>query len=818
MSCTDVLPLISRLLDGEVSSSEQAAIDDHLACCTSCRQTREDWQQQGTVLRGFFAKAALDESFVQKVRRAAVVAAPAPAPKPRPVIRISMFRWAQAIAAVIVLAVVVVQFFPTADRHSMGKVLNAGDGLEVSADAHGWSAIAAGGLIKAGDWVRNPESSRAQIMLLNSFRLTLHQGALVQVGEKAKDSRTGKLTLLRGTVSSEAEGSDDLQLQTAAGSVSVRKANFDLHLDEVALPNLVMSDGNEVLSAAVLPVGGVRIGSGNLKVEAAGGAREIVAGNSAYFTPSQLSVVPDGSSAAPNIVASLQPDRSGLTRGGLMHSSIVSTNAGLLMQVRADGVPLKRLLETTTGETVSGAGDIRVTGSLAYPVQSSDESIVSAIGNQLGLTISVAQQSVMAKTAYLGQGKPRLVSELDPRPEYSVTRSPAGAVSFDFKSVAASRVFHALRSENIELPRIAEDDGWVPLTVRASEMEPGQVGAFLEKELGLVVHEASSEVRVVQVGGPAPSVREQAAVTVSNAPAAGGEGPTAVPFQAADGSRPASTAAAAGASSPGGWWSMSRAPVAVTPVDNAWVPAGTTTSTSGRGGNSGSSSTSATVTGKFTSRDSHPVQNGARHLTWPLIASADASVSYALSNDLGRRIGTVWHGYDASGALIAVQELVLEPKSSLSAVPGISLVTLGIGGHWETYSDSLLFYAEDAGSAPPAVAAIECDNLPGSWEFETGPIGLDGAVWYANPLDEPVAVVLAVTVGDRVVNAQRIVMAPHSGAAWTVQEFLLSHPEFASQVAGGAILLQASDGVIAADVSWSPSNSSNRGKGGEWVY
>ena len=99
--------------------------------------------------------------------------------------------------------------------------------------------------------------------------------------------------MLSGTVSSEGDGDRELQLRTAAGAIRATKASFDLHLDQVALPNLVMSeDRSEILNAAVLPVAGVRIGVGSVRVEVAGGAREIGAGNAAFFTPTQLAVVP----------------------------------------------------------------------------------------------------------------------------------------------------------------------------------------------------------------------------------------------------------------------------------------------------------------------------------------------------------------------------------------------------------------------------------------------------------------------------------------------------------------------------------------------
>ncbi len=820
MSCANYLPLISRLIDGELSPSESAEIEGHVASCGACRRTLSDWQAQGAVLRGFLAKAALDEAFVRKVGTVARGRGPSAVPVvPLRKSRARLFRWAPAIAAAVVLAFVVVQFFPTIERHSLGKVLNAGDRLEVrTSGARGWSAIAAGALIRAGDWIRNPERSPAQILLLNSYKLTLHQGALAQVGSDGH-STAGELALLHGTVSSEADAPSDLRVHTAAGVVSARKARFDVHLDQVALPNLLMSeDRSEILNATVLPVGGVRIGSGAVRLEGPAGSREIGAGNEAYFTPTQIAVVPERAAAPLGIVASLQPDRTGSTRAGLLSSSVVATEAGLLMQVRADSVPLKRLLETTTGEIVAGAGDVRVTGNLAFPVQSSDESIVAAIGSQLGLVISVAQQGGSAKTAHLGESRIRLVSELDARPEYSVRKSPSGALSFSFRSVAAARVFQTLMSENVDLPQLSADDGWVPITLEASELEPQQVGAFVEKELGLVVFDGGSNVRVVQVGGPAR--RDGTSAPVEGASAASESARAIAPAVEA----PARGAVAAAAALPvaashrnSGWWAMSRPAAATIPVESTWIAGVPATPSSGRTGTSGTSGT-ATMTGKITSRDPHAVRNGAHHLTWPTLSQAGGQVLYMLANVFDRRIGTIWNGYDAAGSLVAVQEIVIEPFAALSVLPGHTLAELNEGGHWETYSESLLFSFEDTGAQPAAVGAVESDTLPGSWEFETGPMGANGRLWLANPMDKMATVVIAVVAGDRVFSAQRITLGPHQAMIWSMPDTLSSHPELAGALAAGLVVVQATDGAVAADLVAYPDRVPSKGKSGEWVY
>ncbi len=225
----------------------------------------------------------------------------------------------------------------------------------------------------------------------------------------------------------------------------------------------------------------------------------------------------------------------------------------------------------------------------------------------------------------------------------------------------------------------------------------------------------------------------------------------------------------------------------------------------------------ATVTGKLTSRESHTIRDGAHHLTWPVLAQTGESVSYVLANVFNRRISTIWNGFDAAGNLVAVQEIVIEAFAALSVLPGQTLTALDEGGHWETYSDSLLFSLEDAGAQPEAVAAIESDALPRSWEFEAGPIGASGRIWIANPLDQLTTAVVAVVAGDRVFSTQRIVLGPHQGVIWSLQDVLASHPELYGVLSSAIVLVQAGEGTVAADVAGSGGRTT-RGKSGEWVY
>jgi len=68
MTCVEYPPLLSKLIDGELSITEYSDIENHLSCCEDCRLHYRHLRHQTMLLRGFLRRHALDEGFVRRVR------------------------------------------------------------------------------------------------------------------------------------------------------------------------------------------------------------------------------------------------------------------------------------------------------------------------------------------------------------------------------------------------------------------------------------------------------------------------------------------------------------------------------------------------------------------------------------------------------------------------------------------------------------------------------------------------------------------------------------------------------------------------------
>jgi anti-sigma factor RsiW len=810
MSCANYLPLISRQLDGELTFSERNEIERHLAGCAGCRATQDLWRRQGTVLRGFLGKAALDESFVRKVRLARESATPTAKPSARWMPG-SVVRWAQAIAALAIIAFLVAQFFPGAARYSIATVINPGEGLQVrSSGASAWMPTIAGAQLLAGDWIRNPQASAALIQLRDSSQVTLQQGTLAEIQDGPEDS-AGQVLLLRGSVVSEAQSEGrNVQVRTAAGRVAGGNARFEVQVRNLSIPRLMLSDDNsEVLTGSIMPLSGVNVEKGVVRVEAAARTRDVTAGAAAFFTPSQLAVLQDYQRDAQSISVTLKSDPA-IIRGGGLVSALLATDAGLHVQVRANGVPLRRLLESTTGEIVVGGEGFRVTGSLAYPVYSRQEDVVAAIGTQLGLPISL-KQAVNSRTASLPSRVP-LVSEAQPSSEFTIRRSAQGLLSFNFRGVSASQVFRNLRSEDVELPQLAIEDEWIPITAEASNLEPRQVLPWLEKELGMVVRDANSSVRVVHVGTPERGTRAQIPFT-STVDAA----PIVAEAQIDSAGLPHSASAAGLPADSSRWWTGARSfdPMVSGGMPNLTLSDGILF---GRapGLGAGTAST-ASASGRLTGAQ-RGSRSGSRHITWPVLSSAEIA-AFTVTNTSPQRIRTLWNGYDNGGRLVVQQEIVVEANTSLNLVSGRDLPQISAdGGHWETVSDSPISGTGDVIIDRDLAAAVESESLPPVWEFDSNRLGSDGRLWFVNPSEEMARFVLAVISGDDAMVSQQVFLAPHMGMLWSFESLLAIHPDLGNVIPGSTIVIQAMEGSIAAGLRANAATTPARGKKGEWVH
>src|SRR5262245_13663274 len=114
MTCSEFAPLISRLLDNELSGTERLRVEQHLETCGECRTTRNAWRAHGLALRAFFARHAVSDPFVAKVRLGVGAFAP-----PRRTLRLGPAAWLAAAALLLAGIFVAYRLVPSNDIGSM---------------------------------------------------------------------------------------------------------------------------------------------------------------------------------------------------------------------------------------------------------------------------------------------------------------------------------------------------------------------------------------------------------------------------------------------------------------------------------------------------------------------------------------------------------------------------------------------------------------------------------------------------------------------------------------------------------------------------
>jgi hypothetical protein len=411
---------------------------------------------------------------------------------------------------------------------------------------------------------------------------------------------------------------------------------------------------------------------------------------------------------------------------------------------------------------------------------------------------------VYQKTASIPDAKIPLLSEVEPS-AFVVRKSPEGRLSYEFRHVSAGQVFNALRSENVSLPQLSAEDQWLPVTIQATDLEPGDVARKVHDDLELVVSESDSNVRVIVVGTTAQ---------IQNA-ALGFDGPGDLTLDAAGSAQDAfagSGLVARSATGPWGGILASRANLGVARADLPGSGAATVSPSGVVGG------ATATATSKISDLPDGTESSGSMHLTWPVWNSEQESAAYVVSNELNRRVRTIWNGYDATGRLVAQHEVVLEPLTSVTLQPTQDLPDLhSANSHWETLSDGPISGNGEMVVNREVVSAVESDAMPELWEFSPGELGDTGTLWFANPSEQFTRFIVAVSVGDEAIYSQQAFLAPHMGALWSLEKLLAEHPELGDRLAGSSILVQAVEGSVAAGPR-TPDLISVRDRGrGEWV-
>jgi ferric-dicitrate binding protein FerR (iron transport regulator) len=189
MNCEEIANLISARIDGELSSSDEAALDAHLAGCIACRvMSAETELQDAAMLRAFSSRqqAALD--LAERISQAI----PQQSPAVRAVRRIGFAPiafhaagWAATAAAGFVAAIVLVKpannpraSLPSATLQPAAHLILATGIVYTSAsNQQTWRPIEAGAAIDRGAAVRTADAATCELRLPDGSCVRLDSGS-----------------------------------------------------------------------------------------------------------------------------------------------------------------------------------------------------------------------------------------------------------------------------------------------------------------------------------------------------------------------------------------------------------------------------------------------------------------------------------------------------------------------------------------------------------------------------------------------------------------------------------------------------------------
>jgi hypothetical protein len=695
------------------------------------------------------------------------------AEKPR---RRNLVRWLPAAAAILAAVVIVSQVISNREAIGYARIINPSD-LEVL-QSHTWVKTEAGEVLHPGDWMRKVVPGAAEILWHDSCRLSLEAGTLAHIPDHSLPF-PDQVVLFSGSIASEVQSSGrSFEVRTPAGSVTASAGTFAVRVTDFALTQLeVGADRSEVLTGTVVSLGQVRVSSGKVLVRSAKTTLEVGAGEVAAFAQSESS---GATARLAHVEAALKVATEASERGSLS-SSLTAAADGLILDLKAVNVRLSRLVECATGLRVRGGEGVSVTGNLRVPAPANAESIASAVGAALGLPISFGQEMAPQATVTARHSQ-------TPTPEwvegnYRFEKSRGGQVSFEFRAMPARQAFQILRSAGTDLPELAAEAEWRPLTLQASDLNPSEVAGVIEKALGLSFENASLRVNVIAIGTAVPAapgaIDGEPGTRTLQAPAAGGKEPGSLlpeanrssrsrqPLDADSGGNPEATVA-----------SGRRANSAIHPVwsvlgGRVWRSRSDTPATPVGPGQSVANGRASQKLREFFNIPelaSKPILS--QYLIWPALGAEDAyggGPAYVVANPTGLAARTQWHGYDRTGQLLVQCELIVPGSSTLSLTPLIDLpAAVGEGGHWETISD-LPLAGSRSGSASGFNfgSPVASERLPGQWSFPAVWMSeLEGCLWLVNPNDEPATIVLALKRESRVVASEQVVIPPRGGMIW----------------------------------------------------
>jgi hypothetical protein len=685
--------------------------------------------------------------------------------------------------------------------------------LEVLASSSvSWVRTAAGEILHPGDWVRSSQSTSAEILWRDSYRLTLEPGTLAQIPENPFQP-DDQLFLARGVVLSEAHGKErEFHVNTPAGTVAGSGGRFVVRVGDLMLPTLeIGSDRSERLRGEVVPFASVSVMEGSVRVQASNTTREVQSGQTAVFGESRFVCSP---SASEPVEASLklQPIPAG---NAVLSASLVASATGLRLEFRAADISLTRLLESATGVEVRGGEDMAVAGSLSFAPGTDPQTIASAVSAALAVPISFRQEKT--HLAIASAPSHQAPASINYHGVYSFERSPDGAISLDFQAIPAARAFSVLRSAANGMPELSAESECFPISLRTSSLASADASTWIVQTLGMEVKTGDYQVSILDVGSPAAfsggsqrenadldnRLREPEQVTGSRAQA---------------GTNPGSSG-------------ITRLNEVPPPGVNRLeaVPASRTfdsrMSLTSIGTDSGMSApdlypwagpaarASSSATGKalrqtieyFGAAVSKPAPS--THLIWPPLGTEDNSgegTMYLVSDSVGLPARMLWQGYDAQGQLVAEYMLVVDDSSSLEIVVQRDLpADLGQGGHWETSSDIPVVGSRDDATTAGVGLGLPVESerlsrqwsLPAWWLTEFG-----GRFWLANPGEEQAVAVMTLVQGGRILSAEQVMIPAHGALIWPDTSSTIDFALAAADL-GVTLEIHTSQGRVAVGLS-----------------
>lgn len=244
MNCAEAEGLMAELLAGELTATDRAALDEHLAECTGCRQTQADWQEDDRQLREGFApwrggSATVAERTIRQLRREQ-----RPATTPR---RLSSFLWLPFVAGLAAGFLIALALWrpwnesTLADRPNSiappivtdppretpeGRTVLAsviGDVQILPTEAGEWTSAEAGVEVSAGCAIRTQSDGLVELTCPTGEKARLNTDSQLRIRE------ADEFELVRGQVWAVAPPDKDLRVRTDTGTVLTKGGTVNVN-------------------------------------------------------------------------------------------------------------------------------------------------------------------------------------------------------------------------------------------------------------------------------------------------------------------------------------------------------------------------------------------------------------------------------------------------------------------------------------------------------------------------------------------------------------------------------------------------------------